>query len=61
MRRHVLDRPTAVSNEMLRRVIAIRRAALPRAASVMLQRRRRQLSDARRTVQFLRIARGSMV
>lgn len=41
MSKHVLDRPKVVTNEMLRRAIALKRKKIPRAASLTLQRRRR--------------------
>ncbi len=57
MSKHVLDRPKVVSNQMLRRAMAIKRRALPQSGSLSLQRRHRQATAQRRLQHFLRIER----
>ena len=57
MSKHVLDRPRVVTNEMLRRAVAIQREGLPRMASLMLQRRRRAGMAHLRLARFLKVER----
>ena len=59
MGKHVLDRPKTVTGEMVRRVVAVRRKALPRKASLLLQRRRRNPLVAGRLRHYLRMERES--
>lgn len=61
MSKHVLDRPKVVTNEMLRRAVAIRRKALPQVASLKLQRRHRGEMARMRLRHFLRIERNAQV
>ena len=58
MQKHVLDRPAAPSQVAPGRMIAIKRNALPRKASLSLQRRPRVRSSAHRALYFLRFARA---
>jgi len=61
MSKHVLDRPKVVTNEMLRRAVAIRRKALPQTASLKLQRRHRIGMSRMRLRYFLRIERNARI
>ncbi len=58
MSKHVLDRPKVVTNEMLRRAVAIQRKARPRKASLTLQRRRRLGITPQKLSYFLRFDRA---
>lgn len=58
MSKHVLDRPKVVSNELLRRVVAIQKRSKPQTSSLTLQRRQRGGVVRGRALQYLRIARA---
>lgn len=57
MSKHVLDRPKSMSNALLRRLVAIDKRARPRKASLVLQRRRRNVASKRRMINYLRMDR----
>lgn len=55
--KHPLDRVTSGSANALQRAIGMEKDALPRRASLDLQKRPRSHQPARRASEFLRIAR----
>ena len=55
--KHPLDHAKTGSDMGLSRVIAMKKAALPRRASLELQQRSRKAGAARRAAEFVRIAR----
>lgn len=57
MSKHVLDRPTVVTNALLTRAIVIKRRRFPQMESLLLQRRARNSTEGHRLLSFLRIAR----
>lgn len=58
--KHPLDRAKPGSGSGLPRVIAIEKDALPRPASLDLQKRSRTPGAARRAAEFMRIARQEL-
>jgi hypothetical protein len=55
--KHPLDRAKSGSNDELQRVIGLKKDALPRRATLDLQKRPRSHVTERRTTEFVRIAR----
>lgn len=58
--KHPLDRAKTSPDSGLSRVIAMKKDALPRRASLDLQQRSRATGDARRAAEFVRIARQAL-
>lgn len=59
MTRHVIDTPMArAQGPRIRNYLKLKKAALPSRATLLLQRRARQLSSGPRAVAYARIERG---
>jgi hypothetical protein len=58
MIKHILDRPRTTSQSWLGRAVAIEKKTQPHAASLILQRRKRQSKPLHRAKYYLRFAHG---
>jgi hypothetical protein len=58
MIKHILDRPAKVSQSWLGRAVNIEKGMHPNRASLLLQRRRREVQPLHRAKYYLQFARG---